>query len=69
MDKLEARVLELETRQKELTATLEAPETYADPGASFKANRELADVTDALERTTAEWEAAADALGAFQTAE
>jgi ATP-binding cassette subfamily F protein 3 len=69
VDKLEAKVLELETRQKELTAILEAPETYADPGASFKANRELADVTDALERTTAEWEAAAEALGAFQTAE
>jgi ATP-binding cassette subfamily F protein 3 len=69
VNKLEAEVLALETRQKGLTAILEAPETYADPGASFKANRELADVTDALERTTTEWEAAADALGAFQTAE
>ena len=69
MDKLEAEVLALETRQKELTAILEAPETYADPGASFKANRELAEVADALERATADWEAAAEALGALQPTE
>jgi ATP-binding cassette subfamily F protein 3 len=69
VDTLEARVLELETRQKELAAVLEAPETYADPGAAFKANRELADVTDDLERATAQWEQAAEALGALQPAE
>jgi ATP-binding cassette subfamily F protein 3 len=60
--KLEAEVLALEAKQKELTARLEAPETYADPGAAFRTNRELADVTDALERTTADWEVAASAL-------
>ena len=62
VDALEAEVLRLETRQKELTAILEDPATYGDAGAAFKANRELADVTDALERTTADWEAAAEQL-------
>ncbi len=65
VDDLETEVLRLETRQKELTAILESPDTYGNPGAAFAANRELVEVTEALERATAEWERAAEALAAM----
>ena len=57
VEQLEADVLALETRQKELTAQLESS------SGSYAANRELADVSDELERKTAAWEKAAEALG------
>lgn len=59
-EKLEAEVSVLEARQKELTAALESPETYADQGKAFRINRELAEVAIAIERITAEWEAATE---------
>lgn len=65
VDDLETEVLRLETRQKELTAILESPDTYGNPGAAFAANRELVEITEALERATAEWERAAEALAAM----
>jgi ATP-binding cassette subfamily F protein 3 len=61
--KLESDILALETRQKELTAKLEDPETY-NSGKAGDLNRELAGVTDTLEKLTAQWTAAAEELGA-----
>ena len=59
---LENQIAELEKKQTELTAELEKPETYEKGGLAMKINRELADVTDDLERLTKEWEAAASVL-------
>jgi ATP-binding cassette subfamily F protein 3 len=58
-EQLEMRILYLEGRQKELTAELEKPETYAPGGPAMQLNRELLAVQDDLARTTAEWEALA----------
>jgi ATP-binding cassette subfamily F protein 3 len=55
---LEMQILTLEGRQKELTAELEKPETYAPGGAVMQLNRELLAVTEDLARLTQEWEAA-----------
>jgi ATP-binding cassette subfamily F protein 3 len=55
---LEAEITRLETRQRELTAELEKPETYQQPGHAVTINRELTAVTDALARDVAEWERA-----------
>jgi ATP-binding cassette subfamily F protein 3 len=60
---LEARILKLECRQKELTAELEKPECYAPGGNAMALNRELMDISEELERVNAEWETAAEALG------
>ena len=51
------QILTLEGRQKELTAELEKPETYAAGGAVMELNRELLAVTKELDRLTTEWEA------------
>jgi ATP-binding cassette subfamily F protein 3 len=59
---LEKSVSELETKQAELTAELEAPETYSQPGKAQQLNRELTVVVDQLAAATAEWEAAATKL-------
>ena len=62
---LAAQVMTLEARQRELTATLEnAP----NDSASFALHRELADVTEALEKANAEWSANADTLASAQSA-
>lgn len=53
---LEAKVMSLETRQRELTSQLESPETYEDTALAVSVNRELVQVTSDLERLTAEWE-------------
>ena len=53
---LEMQILTLEGRQKELTAELEKPETYAPGGPATLLNRELQAVTTDMERLTAEWE-------------
>jgi ATP-binding cassette subfamily F protein 3 len=65
---LEKEVGELEARQVELTATLEAPETYAEPGKPAAVNRELSGVVDRLHAATAEWDTAAAELEALEKA-
>lgn len=61
-DKLEKDIARLEQRQKELTAELEKPETYQQPGRAMTVNRELSGVTDDLAEATAKWEQAAAKL-------
>jgi ATP-binding cassette subfamily F protein 3 len=60
---LEEAVVKLEAQQNELTASLEAPETYTTPGKAQHLNRELSFVVDQLQTATAEWEKAVSALG------
>lgn len=64
--RLEAKVMELADRQKELTKKLESPETYEDSARAVAVNRELAQVTADLEAYTEEWEklAAAEEINA-----
>jgi hypothetical protein len=57
---LEMHIMSLEGRQRELTAELEKPETYAAGGNAMELNREMLAVSDELERTTKEWEALAE---------
>jgi ATP-binding cassette subfamily F protein 3 len=59
---LEKRVVELETKQAEITADLEAPETYADKGKFHHLNRELSTIVDGIAAATAAWEEAATEL-------
>jgi ATP-binding cassette, subfamily F, member 3 len=59
VEALEAEIARLEKRQEELTAELEKPETYQQPGRAMEINRELTGVIEALERDIAEWEKAA----------
>lgn len=59
---LEKRVVELETKQAEITAELEAPETYADKGKFHHLNRELSTIVDEISSATTEWETAATRL-------
>ena len=54
---LEKEIAELEKQEKELTAELEKPESYAG-GRAMQINRELMHVHDRLPLATAEWEAA-----------
>lgn len=53
---VEAKVMDLERQQKELTAQLELPQTYDDSSKAVALNRELARVTKELESRTEEWE-------------
>jgi ATP-binding cassette subfamily F protein 3 len=62
VDELEKKIARLEQRQKELTAELEKPETYQQPGRAMTVNRELSGVTDDLAQATAKWEQAAAKL-------
>ncbi|MGA3007042.1 MAG: ATP-binding cassette domain-containing protein [Opitutaceae bacterium] len=64
--KLEQRVIELEAKQNELTAALEAPETYTQPGQAQHLNRELTAIVDQLTAATTAWEEAASKLAALQ---
>ncbi len=57
--RLEEEVSKLETKQNELAAALEAPETYTEPGKAQHLNRELSAVVDSLTAATAAWEKAA----------
>jgi ATP-binding cassette subfamily F protein 3 len=66
--KLEQRVSELETKQGEITAALEAPETYADKGKFHHLNKELTAIVDQLTAATAEWEKAASRLAEMEKA-
>ena len=65
---LEMQLASLEGRQKQLTADLEKPETYAAGGAAMQLNRDLMHVADEIERITAEWESVAQKIqaGAIQ---
>lgn len=55
---LEAEIATLEKQQAELTAALEAPETYQAPGTAQHLNRELSTTVDRLQRATEQWEKA-----------
>ncbi len=63
---LEAEIAILEAKEKELTAELEKPETYATGGRAMQINRELMEVHDRLPEATAEWEAAGMELEQFE---
>jgi ATP-binding cassette subfamily F protein 3 len=65
---LEKAVAVLETKQSELTAELEAPETYSTPGKAQNLNRELTSVVDQIAAATAEWEKAASKLEEMEKA-
>ncbi len=54
---LEMHILGLETRQKQIAAELEKPETYQTGGAAMQLNRELMTLNEDVERLTREWEA------------
>jgi ATP-binding cassette subfamily F protein 3 len=67
--KLEAEILQLETRQKELTADLENPAIYQLPGKARDINLEWSANSARLEQLSREWEqAAGHALAAEQAA-
>jgi ATP-binding cassette subfamily F protein 3 len=59
---LETEIAALESKEKELTAELEKPETYAAGGRAMQINRELLEIHERLPAATAEWEAAAREL-------
>ena len=63
---LEKRVVELEAKQAEITADLEAPETYADKGKFHHLNRELSTIVDGIAAATAAWEEAATKLAEME---
>ncbi len=65
---LEKAVVELETKQAEITAALEAPETYADKGKFHHLNRELSTIVDQITAATAAWEQAATQLAELEQA-
>jgi ATP-binding cassette subfamily F protein 3 len=65
---LEKRVVDLETKQSEITAALEAPETYADKGKFHHLNRELSTIVDQITQATTEWEEAAMKLTEMERA-
>src|SRR6185436_11540834 len=65
VEKLEARIQQLERRQAELTIELEKPETYDTPGRANQVNRELLAVHDELAEITPQWEAEATKLAAM----
>jgi ATP-binding cassette subfamily F protein 3 len=62
----EEEVSKLEAKQNELTAELEAPETYSTPGSAQHLNRELSAVVDLLGAATAAWEKAAGELAELE---
>jgi ATP-binding cassette subfamily F protein 3 len=64
--RLEEEVSKLEAKQNELTASLEAPETYSEPGKAQHLNRELSVIVDELTAATASWEKAAGQLAALE---
>jgi ATP-binding cassette subfamily F protein 3 len=63
---LEESVSKLEAKQNELAASLEAPETYSEPGKAQHLNRELSTVVDQLGAATAAWEKAASELAVLE---
>jgi len=65
---LEKAVATLEAKQAELTAELEAPETYSTPGQAQHLNRELSSVVNLLAAATNDWEKAASKLEEMEKA-
>jgi ATP-binding cassette, subfamily F, member 3 len=65
---LEEKVAQLEAKQNDLTAELEAPETYNSPGKAQHLNRELSVLVDQLQAATTAWEVAAAKLGELEQA-
>ena len=63
---LEKEIAELESREKELTAELEKPETYTMGGRAMQINRELMEVHDRLAGANTEWESAGTELAQFE---
>ncbi len=63
---LEQMIGELETREKELTAELEKPETYAAGGRAVQVNCELMEVHDRLAEANSEWEKAGIEMTQFE---
>ncbi|HUL54841.1 MAG TPA: ABC-F family ATP-binding cassette domain-containing protein [Opitutaceae bacterium] len=63
---LEQEIGALEERQAQLTALLETPATYAEPGRPAELNRELTGVVNRLHAANAEWEAAASELESLE---
>ncbi len=61
---LEQRIQKLESRQRELTAILEQPETYQNGGRAREINLELGDLARELTGVNREWETAAEKLAA-----
>ena len=64
----EKEIAELETREKELTAELEKPETYATGGRATQINRELMHVHERLAEANKEWEKAGTELAELEAA-
>ena len=64
--RLEEEVSQLEAKQNELTAALEAPETYADKGKFHHLNLELSALVDQLAAATAAWEQSAGKLAELE---
>ena len=65
IDRLEAKITELEARQTEITTLLEQPDTYANGGQAQALNRELMELNEDLEQHNLEWSQAVDALNAI----
>jgi ATP-binding cassette, subfamily F, member 3 len=63
---LEKEITELEAREKELTAELEKPETYATGGRATQITRELMEVHHRLAGANAKWEVAGTELAQFE---
>ncbi|MEK7706459.1 MAG: ABC-F family ATP-binding cassette domain-containing protein, partial [Verrucomicrobiota bacterium] len=64
---LENEIAGLEAKEKELTAELEKPETYAAGGRAMQINRNLLEIHERLPEATAEWEAAGMELEQFES--
>jgi ATP-binding cassette subfamily F protein 3 len=62
---LEEKVAQLEAKQNELTAALEAPESYSS-GKAQHLNRELSVIVDQLQAATTAWETAAGKLAEME---
>jgi ATP-binding cassette, subfamily F, member 3 len=65
---LEQRIAGLESRQADLVAELERPTTYTTPGRAVTLNDDLRTTVAELEKTTAEWEAAASRVAQLESA-
>jgi ATP-binding cassette subfamily F protein 3 len=69
LKELEKEISNLESRQAELTAALEAPETYQEAGKAQALNRELSSTVDQLQAANTAWEAAGNEVAALETSE
>lgn len=63
---LEKKVVDLEAKQAEITAALEAPETYADKAKFHRLNLDLSATVDQITAATDEWEKAASQLAEME---